>query len=79
MEAEEAGSQVDANENEEDAKNGEKFDPWGLPEFQDVGPKWSGKIASIFLLPVASCLSVFPVFTANISSCLCVNRFGRPS
>ena len=60
MEAEEAGSQVDANENEEDAKNEEKFDPWALPEFQDVGPKWSGKIALISLCLWLLVLASFP-------------------
>jgi len=45
-EAEEAGIQLDANENEGDldANNEENFDPWALPEFKDVGPNWSGNI-----------------------------------
>ncbi|XP_029200006.2 sodium-dependent phosphate transport protein 2B-like isoform X1 [Acropora millepora] len=42
-EAEEAGIQLDADENEGDldANNEENFDPWALPEFKDVGPNWS--------------------------------------
>ena len=29
------------NQNEED------FDPWALPELQDLGPKWSGKFRCV--------------------------------
>jgi len=36
--AEEAGTRI-----HEDEENDEEFDPWALPELQDLGPKWSGK------------------------------------
>ena len=32
------------NQNEED------FDPWALPELQDLGPKWSGKFVAFSLV-----------------------------
>ena len=28
----------------------EEFDPWALPELQDLGPKWSGTISYYCLL-----------------------------
>ena len=28
----------------------EEFDPWALPELQNLGPKWSGKLSSHFIL-----------------------------
>ena len=36
---ENAGNKPGRKENQ----NEEEFDPWALPELQDLGPKWSGK------------------------------------
>ena len=36
-----------------------KFDPWALPEVQDFGPKWSGKIAAYFTV---ACLFLWLIF-----------------
>ncbi|XP_015759624.1 PREDICTED: sodium-dependent phosphate transport protein 2B-like [Acropora digitifera] len=46
----EAGVSVD----EQDGKNSDDFDPWALPELQDLGPKWSeldglGKVKRVAL------------------------------
>ena len=48
----ETGSQLDGDE--KNANDEEEFDPWTLPEFQDVEPRWCGKVASI--LPVCGFL-----------------------
>ncbi|XP_068670838.1 sodium-dependent phosphate transport protein 2B-like [Montipora foliosa] len=41
--------------NEQDSEIAEEFDPWALPELQDLGPKWSeldgcGRVKRVFLV-----------------------------
>ena len=63
--------------NEEDPEIAEEFDPWALPELQDLGPKWSGEIASIFPSFAMSCFfGEFPalIFELNHYFTLRANR-----
>lgn len=55
---------------DEGDENNEEFDPWALPELQDLGPKWSGKFSSrlIFFASfcrIFLCFDDFPAFTTN--------------
>lgn len=58
------GYQADGDENarnipthvREGDKIDEDFDPWALPELQDLGPKWSGRLRGIVYVATLSVL-----------------------
>ena len=49
---------------EEAAEKQEPFDPWALPEFNDVGPRWNGKILAHVYVILKYCVFLILAYFA---------------